>query len=566
MKVSTLLGAIALAAFAVGENPSIFKIDFNVLRGNSKRDLSFEGERPNFVKRDGSAEMELQNERTFYLANLKVGSNKDEVGVLVDTGSSDLWMVSHDVTCQSSRSSKRDVIVNNRLPELKDNGGKDKVMDNKIQAHAKHLSKSREDVATKSLDDNGKAFGHLDDSTTTITTGPGSGGGSGGGSGNGRSSKSTEGSTTNTCTSYGSFKTSNSDTFHRNSSADSFYIPYADGTEAYGIWGTDDVRFGDITVKDLSFAVANETSSNVGVLGIGLSGLETTYSNQISTNYYQYENLPLKLKSQGTIEKAAYSVYLGEKDAKAGSILFGAVDSAKYTGDLQTVQIVNTMKSQGYSEAIKLEIIVSGLTFNDSGSEIDLISSDYTAILDTGSTYSYFPSSLLKVVGETLNGQYSSSLGAYIVDCVDDDSYYFTIDFSGAKIQVPLSNLVTQYSSNRCFLSILPQSRADNILFGDNVLRSAYLVYDLEDFEISLAQVKYTSDEDISTISSSVPNAKKASGYSSTAISTSTDETGSITTSNYGSDKKSGASINKLSMVKLYGLIISMGLLVGVSV
>ena len=172
----------------------------------------------------------------------------------------------------------------------------------------------------------------------------------------------------------------------------------------------------------------------------------------------------------------------------------------------------------------------------------------------------------MKVVGETLNGQYSSSLGAYIVDCVDDDSYYFTIDFSGAKIQVPLSNLVTQYSSNRCFLSILPQKGVDYILFGDNVLRSAYLVYDLEDFEISLAQVKYTSDEDISTISSSVPNAKNAPGYSSTAISTSTDETGSITTSNYGSDKKSGASINKLSMIKLYGLIIGMGLLVGVSV
>lgn len=568
MKVSTLLGPIALAALAVGENPSIFKIDFNVLRGNNKRDLSSEGERPNFVKRDGSAEMELQNERTFYLANLKVGSNKDEVGVLVDTGSSDLWMMSHDLLCEAtSSSSKRDVIVDSKLPKMKDEGGKDKVVDNKSEAHAKHVSKSSEDVATKSADGNNKAFWDVGggDTTTMVTVSPDGPGSGGGGSGSGSRSKSAGGATTNTCTSYGSFKTEGSDTFNRNSSAKAFSISYADGTDANGIWGTDDVRFGDITVKDLSFAIANETSSNVGVLGIGLSGLETTYSNQNGGNY-QYENLPLKLKSQGTIEKAAYSVYLGEKDAKAGSILFGAVDSAKYTGDLQTVQIVNTMKNFGYSEAIKLEIIVSGLTFNDSGSEIDISSNDHTAVLDTGSTYSYFPSSLLKVVGETLNGQYSSSLGAYIVDCVDDDSYYFTIDFSGAKIQVPLSNLVTQYSSNKCFLSILPQTGEDYILFGDNVLRSAYLVYDLEDFEISLAQVKYTSDEDIKTISSSVPNAKNAPGYSSTAISTSTDETGSITTSNYGSGKKSGASFNKLSTVKLYGLIIGLGLLVGVSV
>mmetsp|Transcript_486 Transcript_486/g.552 ORF Transcript_486/g.552 Transcript_486/m.552 type:complete len:571 (+) Transcript_486:59-1771(+) len=567
MKLTSLLGPIALASVAIGENPNTFKIDFNVLRGNSKRDLSLVDERPYVVKRDGSAEMEIQNEKTFYLANLQVGSNKDEVGVLVDTGSSDLWMMSHDLTCEavSSSSSKRDVIVDSRFPTTgKDNdGGKDRVVDNKDQQHAKQASNTSEN-ATKSMDVNDKAFWNFGDSTTTITTSPDSPGSGGGGSGgSGGSSKSAVGSTTNTCTSYGSFKTEGSDTFNRNSSASAFSISYADGTDAYGIWGTDDVRFGNVTVKDLSFAVANETSSNVGVLGIGLSGLETTYSSSYGGNY-QYENLPLKLKSQGTIEKAAYSVYLGKKDAKSGSILFGAVDSAKYTGELQTVQIVNTMESYGYSEAIKLEIIVNGLSFNDSGSEINITSSEYTAVLDTGSTYSYFPTSLLKLVGETLNGQYSSSLGAYIVDCVDDDddSYYFTIDFSGVKIQVPLSNVVTQYSSDKCFLSILQQTGQDYILFGDNVLRSAYLVYDLEDFEISLAQVKYTTEEDILTISSSVPNAKNAPGYSSTAISTATDDSNSVTTSSFGS-KKSDASANKLSTTKLYGLILGLGLLIG---
>lgn len=541
MKLTSLLGPIALASVAVGENPNTFKIDFNVLRGNSKRDLSLVDERPYVVKRDGSAEMEIQNEKTFYLANLQVGSNKDEVGVLVDTGSSDLWMMSHDLTCDavSSSSSKRDVIVDSKLPTTgKDNdGGKDKAVDNKDQEHAKQASNTSEN-ATKSMDANDKAFGNFGYSTTKITTSPDSPGSGGGGSGgSGGSSKSAVGSTTNTCTSYGSFKTEGSDTFNRNSSASAFSIIYADGTDAYGIWGTDDVRFGNVTVKDLSFAIANETSSNVGVLGIGLSGLETTYSSSYGGNY-QYENLPLKLKSQGTIEKAAYSVYLGKKDAKSGSILFGAVDSAKYTGELQTVQIVNTMKNLGYSEAIKLEIIVNGLSFNDSGSEIDITSSEYTAVLDTGSTYSYFPTSLLKLVGETLNGQYSSSLGAYIVDCVDDDddSYYFTIDFSGVKIQVPLSNVVTEYSTGKCFLSILQQPK-EYILFGDNVLRSAYLVYDLEDFEISLAQVKYTTEEDILTISSSVPNAKNAPGYSSTAISTATDDSNSVTTSSFGSKK-----------------------------
>ena len=33
----------------------------------------------------------------------------------------------------------------------------------------------------------------------------------------------------------------------------------------------------------------------------------------------------------------------------------------------------------------------------------------------------------------------------------------------------------------------------DANILGDNFLRSAYIVYDLDDNEISLAQVKYTS-------------------------------------------------------------------------
>lgn len=79
----------------------------------------------------------------------------------------------------------------------------------------------------------------------------------------------------NTCTSYGTFNTENSDSFVQNDT-DTFVIGYADGTFASGIWGHDTVRIGNLSVEDLSFAVANESSSDIGVLGIGLPGLEVT--------------------------------------------------------------------------------------------------------------------------------------------------------------------------------------------------------------------------------------------------------------------------------------------------
>ncbi|CUM49759.1 unnamed protein product [Debaryomyces tyrocola] len=532
MKAHNLLGPFAFSTFVIGESQDTFKIDFKVLTGNDRRDLSFSDGATYVVKRD-SSEMELQNRQTFYLANIEIGSNEDEVGVLVDTGSSDLWIMSHDLNCEgTSSSSKRDILVDSKLPNQGDSDRRKTISENNDLEYVDHISISNDKIESnvrqilKSQNDN--------------------------------------------CTRYGSFRASNSNSFNRNKSANPFSISYADGTHARGFWGTDDVSFGNVTVRGLSFAVSNDTSSDIGVLGIGLLGLETTYSSQYGGNY-QYENLPLKLKNQGTINKAAYSVYLGEEDSRTGTILFGAVDSAKYSGDLQTVQIVNSARNNGYSEPIRIEVIVNGITLNDLNTELEIASNEYTAVLDTGSTYSYFPRPLLSSLGGSLNGQFSSSLGAYIVDCIDnDDSNYISIDFSGVKLNVPLTSLIQRYSYNQCFLSVLQQSGSNYILFGDNVLRSAYLVYDLDDFEISIAQARYTSEEDISVISSSVPNAIQAPDYSSTSLPSSVEGSGS-SDSTFGDDSNSGgrsssASMNKVSKAKLYGLFIGLGLLVPLSV
>ena len=41
---------------------------------------------------------------------------------------------------------------------------------------------------------------------------------------------------------------------------------------------------------------------------------------------------------------------------------------------------------------------------------------------------------------------------------------------------------------------------SDYNILGDNFLRSAYIVYDLDDNEISLAQVKYTTASNIAAL------------------------------------------------------------------
>lgn len=58
----------------------------------------------------------------------------------------------------------------------------------------------------------------------------------------------------------------------------------------------------------------------------------------------------MALKSYGKIEKMAYSLFLNEPEAHFGSILFGAVDKNKYSGQLYTLpmlQAFNTLDSLG---------------------------------------------------------------------------------------------------------------------------------------------------------------------------------------------------------------------------
>lgn len=475
MKLKDLFWPIALASSVIGNNDGLFKIDFDIRE--NKKDVA---------KRDGSVEMQLQNKNDLlYLTELKVGSNQDNIVVMVDTGSSDLWFMSSDVKCEA--------FVNQRSSSKRGR-----------QTYGK-------DLKDKADGEDRDAVGGV---AQTLVGNP-------------------------SCTTLGTFETSKSDTFHKNDSAGLFNATYLGGSVAYGVWGTDDVSIGDVKIKDLSLGVVDQTTSNYSILGISLPGSEQTYG-QSNGKGYTYENLPLKLKSQGIINKIAYSMYLGKENSNRGTILFGAVDDAKYSGDLQTVKMINTYLDYGFTIPIRSTIIVSGIKFNDSGKEIEITTNQYASILDSGTGYTYFPTSLFNKIVETLNGERSSYGSYYYVDCVYDDSYHFTIDFSGIKINLPLSNFLFQ-SGSQCYLTILP-IYDDYILFGDNSLRSMYVVYDFEDLEISLAQAKHSSDENISIISSSIPNAKQAPNYSSTDKPNEVEEGSATETATFGENSYSHTS------------------------
>lgn len=93
-----------------------------------------------------------------------------------------------------------------------------------------------------------------------------------------------------------------------------------------------------------------------------------------------YDNFPVLLQKQGLINKIAYSVYLNSSNSTTGTILFGAIDHAKYDGALSTVPI---------NSESQLSVNVTNLETKDG----KVTSGSHSVLLDTGSTFRFSPMS-----------------------------------------------------------------------------------------------------------------------------------------------------------------------------
>ncbi|CAI4046102.1 aspartyl protease SKDI_12G1680 [Saccharomyces kudriavzevii IFO 1802] len=504
MKLTTVRSAVLSSLFALqtlakiipaaskrddDSNSKFVKLPFHKLYGDTRDDVGTD-KKPEvrLLKRaDGYEEIIITNQQSFYSVDLEVGTPPQNVTVLVDTGSSDLWIMgSNNPYCSSgSMSSSRRRVINKR-----DDSSSSGALVNDINP-----------------------FGWLTGTGSAI--GP-TATGSGGGSGTATQSVPASEATMN-CQEFGTFTTSDSSTFRSNNTY--FSISYGDGTFASGTFGTDILDLSDLNVTGLSFAVANETNSTMGVLGIGLPELEVTYSGSTASSSrrpYTYDNFPMVLKNSGAIKTNAYSLYLNDSDAKHGTILFGAVDHSKYAGTLYTVPIVNTLSASGFSSPIQFDVTINGIGISyPDNSQKTLTTTQIPALLDSGTTLTYLPQAVVAMIADELDAQYSSRLGYYVLDCPSNsNSTQIVFDFGGFHINASLSSFILN-AGNICLLGIIATD--DTTILGDSFLTNAYVVYDLDNLEISMAQAQYNiTNENIEVITSSIPSAIKAPGYTST--------------------------------------------------
>lgn len=219
--------------------------------------------------------------------------------------------------------------------------------------------------------------------------------------------------------------------------------------------------------------------------------------------------------NKGLIKSSAYSLWLNDLDANTGSILFGGVNTKKYHGTLETLPI---QKAGGvYSEFV---IALTSVFLSNSSGTTNYTSSALPAavLLDSGSSLTYLPDVIVEGIFNDLEVSYDSSSGVGYMPCSSSSqNVNISYTFSSPTINVALSELlldIGDYYYNdgerACAFGIVPAGESMSVL-GDTFLRSAYVVYDLANNEISLANTNFNSTDnnvlEITTGTDSIPGA-----------------------------------------------------------
>ncbi|KAI9367512.1 aspartic peptidase domain-containing protein [Aspergillus egyptiacus] len=295
-----------------------------------------------------------------------------------------------------------------------------------------------------------------------------------------------------------------------------FNISYADGTGAFGDYATDTLHIGNATIRDFQFGIGYSSTSAEGVLGIGYPSNEVQVA-RFGTE--AYPNLPQALVQNHLIQSSAYSLWLNDLDANTGSILFGGVDAGKYHGNLQTLPIQSV--NGGYSELV---IALSEISVSTESRSRALSSDALPAavLLDSGSSLTYLPDSIVEDIYNDVGVTYEQSTGAGYAPCsLARENISITFTFTSPKITVDIGELIIHAGDLRfwggeraCIFGIVPAGNVSAVL-GDTFLRSAYVVYDLANNEISIANTRFNSTEsnilEIGTGEHAVPSATKVS-------------------------------------------------------
>jgi hypothetical protein len=255
---------------------------------------------------------------------------------------------------------------------------------------------------------------------------------------------------------------------------------YGSGSLA-GIYGTDTVDVGALTLENYTFAVVNSLSgvphwTSVmsgydGILGLG----------RPSGRVGPYPTVLQVMMESGQLAEPVFGFYLGS-EAAAGEIVFGGVDPEHVVGDFTFVDLFEG-SLWPYSSgkwAFRLDgVKVGGPTLASNSSRV--------AIVDSGSSLLSGPREEVESVASMLGAIFVHDAGLYAVLC-NSTAGNLAFAIGGRDFVLTTNDLTLARAEGFCFLGL----QAGNILqtqwvFGDVFMRSFYVQFDYGRKRIGLA-------------------------------------------------------------------------------
>lgn len=275
---------------------------------------------------------------------------------------------------------------------------------------------------------------------------------------------------------------------------------------------------GNATIKSQIVGLAYDITVRTGIMGIGFS--QNVASNN-GRRPLTYDTMIDSMFDQKLINLRAYSLYLDSKGAETGSVIFGGLDSDKYVGNLFQLPLVPTRSRNGSLVYDHFTVVMTSLQLDNGTSFQNFTSANYRSavVLDSGTTLTYLPEVTVRQIYTQINAIDDSegrqASGYVYVDCgiASNSSGSFNYRFGDSRESVEIRVLISEliYPLNQIFrgsgyLDFLPRLPFKNVcvfgimpaiegisILGDTFLRSAYVVYDLSNSVVAMAQANLNS-------------------------------------------------------------------------
>jgi hypothetical protein len=282
-----------------------------------------------------------------------------------------------------------------------------------------------------------------------------------------------------------------------------FTLGYLDGSGLEGYIASDTVTIGELSAT-VRFVYADKIEGN----SIGIAGIGYTAGSKNLIDFFVDDS---------QISRRVFSSY-DFLDGN-GAIIFGGLDEAKYVGSLTKIPLVNE-EQYFHVEVSAISAVCGGITSKTS-----------VFILDTGGDATMVTSELYHAIYQTFHSKKTNGPLDNLLPSYDNDNYVFKckdalpliFNFSGKELKIDTANFLLHlfYSTGELLLDDDGHELCTAAIFESEVnslgsygLRGAFIVWDIDNAQIALAQAASSTDEVFVEIKDEIPHAVNAPGYS----------------------------------------------------